>query len=70
VPPAEKTAPQKQPDPAVRWYVVQQDDNLWKIASMQLGSGARYTEILKLNADVVKDEHTVNVGTRLRLPAK
>jgi nucleoid-associated protein YgaU len=67
---AEKKEPEKKREPAVRWYVVQEDDNLWKIASMQLGSGARYAEILKLNGDVLKDEHTVNVGTKLRLPAK
>jgi len=67
---AEKKEPEKKPEPAMRWYVVQEDDNLWKIASAQLGSGARYTEILKLNGDVVKDEHTVNVGVKLRLPAK
>jgi nucleoid-associated protein YgaU len=53
-----------------RWYVVQQDDSLWKIAATQLGSGARYKEIMKLNADVLKDDEFVNVGTRLRLPAK
>jgi len=67
---AEKKEPEKKQELAVRWYVVQADDNLWKIASMQLGSGARYAEILKLNGDVLKDEHTVNVGTKLRLPAK
>jgi nucleoid-associated protein YgaU len=67
---AEKKEAEKKREPAVRWYVVQEDDNLWKIASAQLGSGARYAEILKLNGDVLKDEHTVNVGTKLRLPAK
>jgi len=65
-----KAEPTKKPEAAVRWYVVQEDDSLWKIAVAQLGNGARYAEILKLNGDIVKDEHTVNVGTKLRLPAK
>jgi len=58
------------PAPSERWYVVQDGDNLWRIASSQLGSGARYGEIVKLNGDVLKDGVTVGVGTRLRLPPK
>lgn len=30
-------------------YTVQKGDSLWKIAKLMLGSGARYTEIIKLN---------------------
>jgi len=66
----EKKEPEKKQEPAARWYVVQEDDNLWRIASTQLGSGARYAEILKLNGDVLKDEHLVNPGMKLRLPSK
>jgi nucleoid-associated protein YgaU len=65
----EKKQPEK-PAAGERWYVVQQDDSLWKIAATQLGNGARYEEIVKLNPDVVKDSSFVDVGTRLRLPAK
>lgn len=53
-----------------RWYVVQDGDNLWKIAVSQLGSGARYEEIAKLNAELLKNKDSLDVGMRLRLPAK
>ncbi len=65
------TAP-RTPAPAVegRWYVVQDGDNLWRIAATQLGSGTRYEEIAKLNADLLKSKDTLDVGMRIRLPAK
>jgi len=53
-----------------RYYVVQDGDNLWKIASAQLGSGARHEEIAKLNADILKGKEVLDVGVRLRLPSK
>ena len=68
-PAAAKKEPAK-PATAERWYVVQEGDNLWKIASRQLGSGARYEEIAKLNADALKGDIKVNIGMRLRLPAQ
>ena len=33
------------PMPEGRWYMVQDGDNLWKIAASQLGSGTRWDEI-------------------------
>jgi nucleoid-associated protein YgaU len=71
--PARQAAPKKEPAKPVtseRWYVVQDGDNLWKIASTQLGAGARYEEIVKLNGDVLKDGVNVGIGTRLRLPSQ
>jgi len=53
-----------------QWYVVQEDDNLWKIAAKQFGDGSRYKEIAKLNAGVLEDEDFVPVGTRLKMPAQ
>jgi nucleoid-associated protein YgaU len=53
-----------------RWYTVQDGDNLWKIASSQLGAGARYEEIAKLNADLLKDREKLDVGMKIRLPLK
>lgn len=52
------------------FYVVQDGDNLWKIASTQLGNGARSEEIAKLNTDLLKSKDTLAIGMRLRLPAK
>jgi nucleoid-associated protein YgaU len=68
--PANPPAPAAAPAPEVRWYVVQDGDNLWRIAANQLGSGTRYEEIAKLNADLLKSQDTLDVGMRLRLPAK
>lgn len=51
-------------------YVVREGDSLWLIAAEQLGNGSRYTEISKLNADVLEDEDSLAVGMRLRLPAR
>lgn len=52
-------------------YVVQDGDSLWKIAASQLGNGARWEEIIKLNADTLKSKDAVLViGMKLRMPAK
>ncbi len=51
-------------------YVVKDGDSLWRIAAEKLGNGSRYTEISKLNADVLEDEDDLFVGMRLRLPAR
>jgi len=53
-----------------RWYTVQEGDNLWKIASGELGSGARYEELAKLNADILNGSDALQVGVKLRLPPK
>jgi len=53
-----------------RWYVVLEGDSLWKIAAEQLGNGSRYTEISKLNADILDDEDNLTVGMRLRMPTR
>jgi nucleoid-associated protein YgaU len=51
-------------------YVVQEDDNLWRIAAEKLGDGSRYEEIKKLNANIIEDEDTLTVGMLLRIPAR
>jgi len=51
-------------------YIVQEDDNLWRIAVQQLGEGSRYREISKLNANILKDENDLTVGMLLRMPSR
>ena len=51
-------------------YIVQEDDNLWRIAVERLGNGSRYKEIKKLNANILKDENDLTVGTLLRMPTR
>lgn len=50
-------------------YLVVQGDTLWSIARRQLGSGARYKEILALNPHVSADK-PLTIGTKLTLPPK
>lgn len=52
------------------WYTVKENENLWKIAAEQLGSGNAWTQIRDLNADVLKGEDQVRASTRIRLPNK
>lgn len=49
-------------------YVVSENDCLWKIAQSQLGNGSRYTEIKKLNSDLINDNNVVVAGLCLKLP--
>ena len=51
-------------------YIVQEDDNLWRIAVKQLGNGSRYREISKLNDNILKNENDLTVGMLLRMPAQ
>jgi len=51
-------------------YVVRDGDSLWRIAAEQLGDGNRYIDIAKLNADILNDQDSLDVGMRLKLPAK
>lgn len=67
---AQKPAPVPATNVQTRWYTVQDGDNLWRIASSQLGAGARYDEIAKLNVDLLKDPSKVDPGTKIRLPLK
>jgi len=53
-----------------REYIVREGDYLWRIAAKQLGDGSRYTEISKVNADILEDQDTLVVGMRLRIPAR
>lgn len=64
------TPPAPAPTPNTTMYTVKENDTLWKIASEQLGSGARYTEIVELNKDVLKGGAQVRPNMRLKLPAK
>jgi len=51
-------------------YVVKDGDSLWAIAAEQLGSGVRYKEIAKLNADILANDDTLIVGMRLKMPTQ
>ena len=54
------------PRPQERYYTVQKDDSLWKIAQKELGSPFRHTEIQTLNN--LPANHVLQPGQRLKLP--
>jgi nucleoid-associated protein YgaU len=66
-PPSQAKSEPAAAPPGTTWYTVKENDNLWKIANEQLGSGTRWMEIKELNS-LKSDE--VRVNMRLKLPAK
>jgi nucleoid-associated protein YgaU len=50
-------------------YRVRTGDTLWNIAKQSLGSGERWTEIMRMNRDVLPDINRLQDGLILRLPA-
>jgi nucleoid-associated protein YgaU len=63
-------APPAAPEAPHYTYVVKENDNLWKIASEQLGDGNAWAAIKDLNKDILKGGDAVRPNMRLRLPAK
>jgi nucleoid-associated protein YgaU len=57
-------------DPGTVWYTVKENDNLWKIAAEQLGTGTAWTTIKEMNKEVLKGSDSVRKDMRLKLPAK
>jgi LysM repeat protein len=55
---------------AVKKYTVRDGDSLWRIAAEQLGDGSRFTEVAKLNDELLSDEDSLAVGMVLKLPAE
>jgi nucleoid-associated protein YgaU len=73
--PAEAPAPAAQQieaaaSAAFTWYTVKENDNLWRIAADQLGTGTASKQIKELNGDVLKGNDNLQVGMRLRIPPK
>lgn len=57
------------PTDATGSYTVQKGDSLWSIAQKNLGDGNKWTEIYKLNSDVIgQNPDLIFSGTELKLP--
>lgn len=67
--PAEPEQPAGEQPGSAGTYTVQSGDSLWRIASRDLGSGTRWSEIYDLNRDVISDPDRIYIGQELQLPA-
>ncbi|MBX2868936.1 MAG: peptidoglycan-binding protein LysM [Acidiferrobacterales bacterium] len=52
----------------VEYYEIQKGDTLWAISSKYLGNGARYTEIVDANLEVIKNADLIYPGQKIRIP--
>ncbi len=50
------------------FYVIQKGDTLWKIAEKAYGNGAKYTAIVEVNKEVIKDADKIFPGQKIRIP--
>jgi len=66
----EDTTPRQAPQPGEKIYVVKQNDSLWSIAASELGNGARWQELVKANADTLKNPDLLRPGMRLVIPKR
>lgn len=58
------------PPPDQKTYTVEAGDSLWKIAEHQLGSGARYKEILAVNPQLEDENAPIHPGDVLNIPSE
>ncbi len=49
-------------------YVIQKGDTLWKIAEMYYKNGAKYTDIVAANKEVIKDADKIYPGQTIVIP--
>jgi LysM repeat protein len=64
-------APSKEPrEVGEYWYTAKAGDSLWKIANEQLRNPSAVAALKDLNADILKGSENLQIGMKLRLPAK
>ena len=49
-------------------YVIQKGDTLWKIAEIYYKNGAKYTDIVAANKEVIKDADKIYPGQTIVIP--
>lgn len=50
------------------FYVIAKGDTLWKIAQKVYGDGRKYTRIVEVNREVIKDADKIFPGQKIRIP--
>lgn len=56
-------------DPGAATHTVRKGDTLWDLAATYLGNPRRWTELYRLNLDLVRDPHWIEPGMVLKLRA-
>lgn len=66
---AEPPAPAPAPEPPpARFHTVAIGDTLGKISKQYYGTPARWEEILRANTDIIRNENSIPLGAKLRIP--
>lgn len=50
------------------FYTIKKGDTLWKIAENAYGNGAKYTKIVEVNREVIKNADLIFPGQKIRIP--
>ena len=50
------------------FYVIEKGDTLWRIAEKAYGDGTKYTRILDVNREVIRDPNKIFPGQKIRIP--
>lgn len=50
------------------FYVIEKGDTLWGIAEKAYGNGAKYTKIVDVNREVIKNADLIFPGQKIRIP--
>jgi len=50
------------------FYIIEKGDTLWKIAEKAYGNGSKYTKIVDVNREVIKDADKIFPGQKIRIP--
>ncbi len=50
------------------FYIIEKGDTLWEIAEKAYGNGAKYTKIVEVNREVIKDADKIFPGQKIRIP--
>ncbi|MBU0653727.1 MAG: peptidoglycan-binding protein LysM [Gammaproteobacteria bacterium] len=50
------------------FYVIKKGDTLWEIAENAYGNGSKYTKIVEVNREVIKDADKIFPGQKIRIP--